>query len=82
MIRVAGMYMTGQGGFQKNDTQAANWFRKAAEAGDVVRMRNLGLMYENGRGLPKDEAQAVTWFRKAADGGDSTAADELKRLNK
>ena len=63
----------------KDDAQAVNWFRKAAEAGDAFGMSWLGVMYEQGRGgLPKDHAQAANWFRKAANLGDTYAKQALR----
>jgi TPR repeat protein len=61
-------------------TQAAFWYRKAAEQGDVDAQYNLGSLYYDGRGVPHDYAQAVLWFRKAAERGDSDAQDELGDL--
>lgn len=46
---------------------AANWCRKAAEAGDGESQRNLGLMYTEGWGLPADRKEALKWYLKAAD---------------
>ena len=50
-------------------TQAAKWYRKAADQGNADAQPNLGLMYEKGQGVPQDYAQAVSWYRKAADQG-------------
>jgi len=61
----------------KNDTVAAAWYRKAAEAGDARGMANLGVMYANGRGVPQDDAQAVNWYRKAAEAGDADGMTNL-----
>jgi TPR repeat protein len=71
----------GLGGLPKDEAQAVEWFRKAADAGSEPAMNSLGEMYENGRGgLPKDEVQAVSWYRKAADAGIEDAKAALKRL--
>ena len=66
----------------QDDTQAAAWYRKAAEAGDPWVMRSLGVMYDKGRGLAQDDVQAVAWYRKAAALGDEDAKANLKRLGK
>jgi len=55
----------------KDNVEAVNWYRKAADQGAPVGQKNLGLMYENGRGVEKDLGEAVNWYRKAADQGDS-----------
>lgn len=66
----------------KDERQAAEWFRKAAEAGETPAMAYLGVMYENGRGIPKDLEQAVAWYRRAAAAGNKEAQDALKRLGR
>jgi len=66
----------------KDERQAAEWFRKAAEAGETPAMAYLGVMYENGRGVPKDLEQAVAWYRRAAAAGNKEAQDALKRLGR
>jgi hypothetical protein len=75
------MYETGRGGLPKDDAQAVNWYRKAADAGHAHGMTKLAEMYENGRGgLPEDDAEAANWYRKAANTGDTDARKALKRL--
>lgn len=64
----------------KGEAEAARWWRKAAEQGDVEAQSHLGMMYANGRGVPKDEVEAVRWFRKAAKQGDEDARKSLERL--
>ena len=49
--------------------EAFELYRKAAGAGNVVAMVNLGNMLERGRGTPKDLAEASRWYQKAADAG-------------
>ena len=56
-------------GVGKDELEAARWYRKAADAGNVKGMGYLGAMYEEGRGVGKDELEAVRWYRKAADAG-------------
>ena len=74
------MYEKGRGGLPKDDVQALNWYRKAADAGEAYSMTKLGMMYQNGRGgLPQDNAQAASWYRKAAENGDADAQSALKR---
>ena len=62
------MLAIGQG-IRQDNTEAANWYRKAAEQGVVGAQYNLGTMYVFGQGVAKDYAEAVKWFRKAADQG-------------
>jgi predicted aspartyl protease len=59
-------------GFQKDDTEAVKWYRKAAEQDNVEAQLNLGYIY--GRhsldvGATKDATEAVKWYRTAAEQG-------------
>ena len=63
------MYLNGQG-VPKNDSQAVDWFRKAAKQGDPLAQYYLGLMYYNEKGgVPRDYSQAAGLYRKAAEQG-------------
>jgi TPR repeat protein len=53
--------------------QAAIWYRKAAEQGDVDAQVLLGLLYDLGHGVPQDFTQAASWYRKAAEQGNVDA---------
>jgi hypothetical protein len=70
------MYRKGQG-VTKDDAQAVQWYRKAADQGHETAQFYLGYMYNNGQGVAKDDAQAVQWFRKAADQGHAAAQFNL-----
>ncbi|MBI3416473.1 MAG: SEL1-like repeat protein [Verrucomicrobia bacterium] len=48
-------------------TEAAEWFRKAAENGHPGAQVMLGTLYFNGEGVTKDAVEAVKWFRQAAE---------------
>ena len=50
----------------KNDLEAARWFRMAADQENVIAQVKLADMYWYGVGVPKDYYEAVTWYRKAA----------------
>jgi TPR repeat protein/CHAT domain-containing protein len=50
---------------------------RAADAGVLAGMVNLGLLYRDGLGVLKDYAEAVRWLRKAADQGHAHAQDNL-----
>ena len=64
------MMAIGQG-IRQDDTEAANWYRKAAEQGVVGAQFNLGTMYVFGqwRVLKRLRGSGRKWFRKAADQG-------------
>jgi TPR repeat protein len=56
-------------GIDKDRQEAARVFTKAAEAGHVPAMVDLGLMYNNGDGIPVDLVKAAMWYKRAADLG-------------
>ncbi len=60
-------------------TQAAEWYRKAAEQNHHLAQFNLGQMFAHGHGMAVDEAAAAMWIRRAADGGDAGAQFDLGR---
>lgn len=51
------------------DRQVAQWYRIAADKGDVSAMVEVGSIYERGKGVPVSFANALTWYRKAAASG-------------
>jgi TPR repeat protein len=64
-------------GVSQDYSQAAMWYRKAAEQGYPTGQLALGVMYQHGKGVPLDDAQAAFWFRKAAEQGLSIASYRL-----
>ncbi|OYV32153.1 MAG: hypothetical protein B7Z80_27820 [Rhodospirillales bacterium 20-64-7] len=44
------------------------WFREAAESGDLVGAYNFAVCLSEGLGVLRDEALAAHWFRQAAEG--------------
>ena len=50
----------------KDDPQAVEWYRKAAEQGFVPAMGTLAYCHEKGYGVARDEAEALKWHHKAA----------------
>ena len=60
-------YYTGQG-VPQDYSQAAEWFRKAAEKDNPMAQYLLGTMYVVGKGLPQDFAEAYFWVDVAAAG--------------
>jgi TPR repeat protein len=56
---------TGSAG-PKDPGAAADWYRKAADAGLAKARNNLGGLYYRGEGVPKDSRVAAEWFSKAA----------------
>lgn len=62
------MYADGRG-VRQDDAQAVQWYRKAAEQGNVNAQNNLGVMYAQGRGVRQDLVLAQEWFGKACQNG-------------
>ena len=60
-------------GTEQNYSEAANWFREAADMGSADSRYNLGLMYKNGQGVVKDLVMAYYWLHLAALQGDKDA---------
>jgi TPR repeat protein len=60
--------------------RAAEWFARAAAAGDGPAMYRLGWRYWLGQGVAVDEVQAIAWWRRAYERGDVAAEDILWRL--
>ena len=44
-----------------DESQAVEWYKKAALQGHAQAQFNLGLMYESGAGVPKDGVRAYAW---------------------
>jgi TonB family protein len=61
------MHATGQG-VPQHYAAAVEWFRKAAEQGDVRAQYRLGLAYSTGTGVDRDYVQAHKWLNLAAAG--------------
>jgi hypothetical protein len=60
--------------------QAAAWYQKAADQGNIAAEIHLGDLYRDGRGETRDMVLATTWYRKAADQGDAGAQGTLGLL--
>ena len=61
------LYNNGQG-VPQDYTQAAEWYRKAAEQGLDNAQYNLGVLYNDGQGVPQDYAEAYFWLDLGAAG--------------
>jgi TPR repeat protein len=62
-------------------SEAANWYRMAAEQGYSGSQNNLGTLYETGTGVAQDYDAAIEWYRRAAEGGDENGQSNYTRLN-
>ena len=53
--------------------KATEYYRQAADNGNITAICNLGYCYYTGIGVAEDEAEAVKWFQRAADHGQPRA---------
>jgi hypothetical protein len=74
--RLGVMYGNGEA-VQQDFSEAANWFRRAAELGLAEAQYNLGVMVFEGRGVRQDYAEALIWLGKAAEQGLSDAQHNI-----
>jgi TPR repeat protein/putative methionine-R-sulfoxide reductase with GAF domain len=57
-------------GISHDEKEAARWFTKAAEHGNIVAQSKLGSLYWSGRGVPQDFNKAYFWTVLGRAGGD------------
>ena len=60
-------------GIRRDESEAARWFKKAAEHGSVPAQSKLGSLYWGGRGIAKDDNQAYFWTVLARANGDDAS---------
>jgi TPR repeat protein len=79
-IAVGESYEAGKG-VARDLKQAAQWYQKAADKGNVSGEVHLATLYrDGGKDLPRDMAQAAAWFQKAAEQGEVTAQGTMGTL--
>jgi uncharacterized protein len=66
---LADLYTRGRSGVLEDNSQAAAWYRKAADQGFGVASYNLSNLYLGVPGIPRDDAQFLAWLQKAAEQG-------------
>jgi len=67
-------------GKDRNDSMAADWYRRAADNGHVLAAHNLGNSHFSGTGVPQDDALAVVWWTQAAQAGDAIVQYRLGQM--
>ncbi len=60
-------YEGGRSGLKKDYAEAANWYRKSAEQGNVYAQASLGILYHSGKGLPHDDVKSEMWLIVSSD---------------
>jgi len=71
-FRIGNLYRNGYG-FNKDFTQAVDWYRKAAISGHAKAQTYFAMNLELGRGITKDLDEASKWYRRSANQGDPDA---------
>jgi hypothetical protein len=62
------LYASGRG-VEKDDAEAARWFRLAADQGNALAQYNLGICYLEGRGVDEDAIEGFKWISLSASQG-------------
>ena len=75
MTGLAMMHIAG-----KEDEEAARWFRRGAEVGDLAAQHDYALLLLQGRGVIKDEQAATRWYSAAAAQGGKSCYLPLAEL--
>jgi hypothetical protein len=79
-VTVGESYASGTGVTQ-DYKMAAEWYRKAADKGDIAGELHLAALYrDGGKGFARDLVQAAEWYGKAADQGDVGAEATMGTL--
>lgn len=73
-------YEAGRGGLKKDYGEAAGWYRKSAEQGNIYAQASLGILYHSGKGLPHDDVQAEMWFTISADHAPANDRDTIVEM--
>ena len=60
-------------GVAEDKRKATQYYRQAADGGNVTAMCNLGYCYYTGIGVEEDNDEAIQWFQKAANYGQPRA---------
>ena len=70
-------------GFTPDGARAADWYERAALAGNPEAQRKYGLLLaKGGAGLPADQGRAKSWLQQAAAQNDAEAKKALETLPK
>jgi hypothetical protein len=70
-------------GFTPDGARAADWYERAALAGNAEAQRKFGLLLaKGGAGLPADQGRAKSWLQQAAAQNDAEAKKALEMMPK
>jgi uncharacterized protein len=69
-------------GVVKNKAEAAKWYHRAAEQGQVLAQHMLGLLYAKGEGVVKNELLAYQWWLLSYANGMESSQENMSLLEK
>mmetsp|Transcript_38821 Transcript_38821/g.68182 ORF Transcript_38821/g.68182 Transcript_38821/m.68182 type:complete len:280 (+) Transcript_38821:81-920(+) len=69
MYNIAGYYLNGKKGLQKDSNEALKWYHLAMDAGNPDSAMALAVMFMIGQGVRQDYNKTVYYFQKASDLG-------------
>jgi hypothetical protein len=64
-------------GVKQDYPESIEWYKKAAQKGNVYAQMSLGHLYDQGIGVAIDKKQALYWFTLAAANGDKVAKENV-----
>ena len=73
------LFETGRG-VPQNYTEAALWYRRAAEQGDSLAQYALGLLYDKGLDVPRDIVEANIWLNLSTAAAPAGAREARARI--
>jgi TPR repeat protein len=79
MSQIGDLYQKGLG-VEKNNCEAARWYRRAAISGEKQGMFKYAECLRKGEGIPTNTVEALTWYHRAATNNETRAINYLKRL--
>lgn len=78
--RILGELYEKGNGVDRDMKESIEWYRKAAQSGNVYAQMSLGHFYYKGIGVPCDRKQALYWFTLAATNGDELAKRNVEMI--
>lgn len=72
-VKLGDCYFNGNGGVEKDFSEALKWYRKAAKQNNAEAQTNIGYCYAGGHGVEKSLEEAFKWYQMAAEQGHAVA---------
>ena len=79
-FNMALLYYFSDLGVEPDAAKAVEWFKKAADSGNILSHTYLGMLTHDGIGVVRDYQRAVEYYRFAADLGEPQAQFQLGRM--